>query len=197
MRDKTVEIRNKTEGVSQHSSSHAPDLALLLHRLTQRDPVALQRLYELTSARLMAVIVRILQDEGESADVLQEIYLKLWQRPERFVPGGSAWGWLCVVARHAALDHLKHRQRRREDTDVDLEQALHAFSGAAEAFDLPELGVDRCMARLAEEPRRAIVLSCVFGYSHQELVAVMQRPLGTIKSWLRRGLQELKQCLQS
>ncbi|WLD58296.1 sigma-70 family RNA polymerase sigma factor [Salinispirillum sp. LH 10-3-1] len=197
MRDKTVAIRNKTAGVGTQPSSHAPELALLLYRMKQRDHAALKRLYELTSARLMAVIMRILNDEGESADVLQDLYLKLWQRPEKYVPSGSAWGWLCVVARHAALDQLKHRQRRREDALVDVEQVLQALAGPAEAFSLPEVGVDRCMARLAEEPRRAIVLSYVHGYSHQELVAVMQRPLGTIKSWVRRGLQELKQCLQS
>lgn len=197
MRDKTVVKRNKTAGADAHPSTHAPDLALLLHRLKQRDHAALQRLYELTSARLMAVIMRILNDEGESADVLQDLYLKLWQRPEKFVPGGSAWGWLCVVARHAALDQLKHRQRRREEALFDVEQVLQAFVVPTDTLSLPEIGVDRCMARLAAEPRRAIVLSYVYGYSHHELVGVMQRPLGTIKSWVRRGLQELKQCLQS
>lgn len=159
MRNKTVAIRNKTTEFSAHPTSPAPDLALLLHRLAQRDPVALQRLYELTSARLMAVIMRILQDESESADVLQDIYLKLWQRPQRYIPSGSAWGWLCVVARHAALDQLKRRQRRREDTDEDIEQALHAFAGPTDVFSLPELGVDRCLARLAASRRYAEALT--------------------------------------
>ncbi|MFY0663699.1 MAG: RNA polymerase sigma factor [Natronospirillum sp.] len=187
----------KTRGASPHPSAHAPDLALLLHRLQQRDHAALQRLYELTSARLMAVIMRILNDESDSADVLQELYLKLWQWPDRFVPGGSAWGWLCVVARHAALDHLKHRQRRREDALTEVEHMVQVLVNPTEALSLSEAGVDRCMAGLAEDPRRAILLSYLHGYSQHELVTVMQRPLGTIKSWLRRGLQELKQCLQS
>ncbi|MBU6955720.1 MULTISPECIES: RNA polymerase sigma factor [unclassified Hahella] len=172
------------------------ELAPLLRRIVDQDRAALKRLYDLTGARLMGVAMRILQDEGEAADLLQEVYMKLWRQASQYSGAGSAWGWLCVLTRNAALDKLKSRQRKREDLMDDVEPLMADLAGEGCGLADQE-GMRQCLEKLNEEPRKAILLSYIHGYSHGELETRLERPLGTIKAWIRRGLQELKQCLEA
>ncbi len=168
----------------------------LFRRVALSDRKAFEILYRQTSGRLMAVINRILKDPHESADVLQEVFVKVWHQAQTFAGTGSAWGWLTVMARNAALDRLKSLQRRpedlREDTDILLQSLSANLSCPADSR-----GLQQCLAELSENAREAILLSYVHGYSHGELSERMQKPLGTLKAWIRRGLLELKQCLSA
>ncbi|GGX55028.1 RNA polymerase sigma factor [Saccharospirillum salsuginis] len=176
-----------------HSKDEVTQLAVLLERVREHDRSALRALYDVTSARLMGVAVRVLNDESEAAEVLQEVYLKVWQQASDFSGTGSVLGWLVVVTRNAALDRLKSRRRKREDLTADPDEWQEAV-----ATDGPlELGIQQCLGRLNDHARQAIVLSYIHGYSHQELQERLSRPLGTVKAWIRRGLLELKRCLEA
>lgn len=161
----------------------------------QRDVSALERLYQITSARLMGLSWRILHNEADCDELLQDLYLKVWQQAHQFNGSGSAWGWLCVMARNAALDRLRLRQRRAEELVSDIEPLMERLPSATEQ-PLISTGLEVCLESLRKDQRELILLSYVHGYSHRELQAMTAKPLGTIKSWVRRGLQELKQCLE-
>ncbi len=181
---------------SQSDTGEPEDFARVngwIERICRKDRAALRSLYDATSARLMGIAVRVLDDEGEAADVLQDVYLKVWQHPEAFDGRGSALGWLAVVTRNASLDRLKSRRRKREDLRADPDDSEED----QRAEPAVTLGIQHCLSRLNEQAREAILLSYIHGYSHRELEERLSRPLGTIKAWIRRGLQELKQCLEA
>ncbi|TBW58760.1 sigma-70 family RNA polymerase sigma factor [Marinobacter halodurans] len=160
-----------------------------------RDVSALEALYRLTSARLMGLTLRMLNNQADCADLLQELYLKVWQQAHQFGGRGSAWGWLCVMARNAALDQLRSRQHRGQELTRDIQPLMETLPAPCNDAAVSP-GLERCLQALREEQRELILLSYIHGYSHQELQDLTARPLGTIKSWVRRGLQELKQCLE-
>lgn len=185
----TVTYLQRSPGPQPEQGS-PDDLAVLLVAIGRQDRAALRRLYDLTCRSLMGVAFRILQDEADAADVLQDVYLKVWQQASRYPHLGNALGWLTVITRNAALDRLKSRERQREDPAGDIEHWLPDT-----LMPDTEPGLDRCLGRLNAHARQAIVLSYIYGYSHRELEVRLKRPLGTVKAWIRRGLQELKRCL--
>lgn len=172
------------------------EIDALLRRIAQnRDTLALEQLYHLTSARLMGLTMRILHNRADSADGLQELYLKVWQQAGQFRQTGSAWGWLCVMARNAALDRLRGRRCRGHEWRNDIQPLMNDLALPSATTDALSPDLERCLNRLREEQRELILLSYIHGFSHQELQTLTARPLGTIKAWIRRGLQELKRCL--
>ncbi|MFG1496892.1 RNA polymerase sigma factor [Saccharospirillum sp. HFRX-1] len=185
------------------SSSSVPDaskqhdsawMMRVMNRVAHQDYAALKSLYDATSSRLMGVANRILKNEQEACDVLQDVYLKIWQQAGDYSGRGSVMGWLTVMTRNAALDRLKSIKRKREDLSEDPGADILVEMPASESHDL---GVHQCLDQLNENAREAIVLSYIYGYSHQELHERLARPLGTVKAWIRRGLQELKKCLEA
>lgn len=178
-------------------ASNQPDSAWLMrvmNSIAHQDYAALKSLYDVTSKRLMGVANRILKNEQEACDVLQDVYLKIWQQAGDYSGRGSVMGWLTVMTRNAALDRLKSNKRKREDLLEDPGSDVLVEMPASESHDL---GVHQCLDQLNENAREAIVLSYIYGYSHQELHQRLSRPLGTVKAWIRRGLQELKKCLEA
>lgn len=175
-------------------ATEAIQLIRLMKRIAQQDYAALKTLYDSTSGRLMGVASRILKNEHEACDVLQDVYLKVWQQAEDYSARGSVLGWLIVMTRNAALDRLRSQKRKREDLSDD---PAGDISIEMPETDSHNLGVQQCLGLLNDNAREAIVLSYIYGYSHQELHERLSRPLGTIKAWIRRGLQELKKCLEA
>lgn len=178
-------------------ASNQPDSATmmrLMNRIAQQDYAALKSLYDATSSRLMGVANRILKNEQESCDVLQDVYLKIWQQAGDYSGRGSVMGWLTVMTRNAALDRLKSIKRKREDLSEDPGMDIVVEMPHSDSQDM---GVHQCLDQLNDNAREAIVLSYIYGYSHQELHERLSRPLGTVKAWIRRGLQELKKCLEA
>jgi RNA polymerase sigma-70 factor (ECF subfamily) len=165
----------------------------LIYRIQRQDKLALKKLYELTNTKLLGLITRIVNDSHEAEDVLQELYLKVWQQAQKYSGSGSAWGWLCVLARNSAIDRLRRLKNRRHDSTDEAPELLDQLSECNDISDHHWLG--KCLETLKPQPQQAILLSYVKGYSHSELSVEMSVPLGTVKAWLRRGLQELKQCL--
>ncbi|WP_428242034.1 sigma-70 family RNA polymerase sigma factor [Gynuella sp.] len=172
------------------------NVEFLLGQIQLNHRPAFEKLYRTTSSRLYALILRIVSDQDEASDVLQETYLKVWRHTNQYRADlGSAWGWLCQIARNTALDRVRKTQRSIE---VDLEE----FDGVLNTLeaDLPDLvdvsDLTRCLRRIKQDTQKALILSYVYGLSHSELTQHMEAPLGTLKAWVRRGLLELRKCMK-
>ncbi len=174
-----------------------PDLSDLLVRVANGERSALQAVYVRQSTRLFGIAMAILRDRAAAADVLQDAFLRVWTRAGSFDRDrGEASVWLSSIVRYAALDVARIRGREIPTDDPDLgdaavePDALIALSAAQEGARLHE-----CLGRLEEKNRRGIVLAFVHGLSHPEIAIRLDLPLGTVKSWIRRGLLTLRECL--
>ncbi|PCD02732.1 RNA polymerase subunit sigma [Sphingomonas spermidinifaciens] len=156
------------------------------------DRAAFARIYQSTSHKLFGIVVRMLHDREAAEEVLQEVYLKIWDRAGSFEPGrASPITWMATIARNSAIDSLRRRDRRRDEPE-----AVEGAPDAADATD-PDvrIGLVRCMDLLDEHQRQFIRSAFFEGYSYSELAHHAAVPLGTMKSWIRRGLERLRYCL--
>lgn len=172
-------------------------VATWLAAVATGDADALAVLYGQTSGRLMALLLRLLRRRELAEEVLHDVYLRVWARAGSFDPGrGSAMGWLVAVARNTALDHF--RRHRREVVGIeDLEHMVEEPAGPD--LDLASSGrraLQVCLDRLEPEPRRCVLLAYQAGLTYEELATRLGRPLGTVKSWVRRSLLRLRLCLE-
>lgn len=170
-----------------------------MSQIASGDRGALRQLYEATSAKLFGVCLRILSDRDESEDVLQEVYLTVWRRADRFDAGrASVMTWISTIARNRAIDRLRARGPLARAEDIDgLELADDAASAEAlVAAGQSQDALARCLGEL--EPRTASVIRTAFleGVTYEALAARLDTPLGTVKSWIRRGLLKLRGCLE-
>ena len=173
-------------------------LSAALAQVAAGDRAALKLVYDLTSAKLFGVCLRISQDREAAEDILQDVYIKVWNRAGRFDPArASPITWLCAIARNAAIDW------RRASGGPALLPEEHAADIADERATAPELIVaeqDRarifdCLEKLEPKQRGAIRTAFFDGLTYSELAERMAVPLGTMKSWIRRGLLALRECL--
>ena len=160
---------------------------------------ALRELYEATSAKLYGVCVRILSDRSESEDVLQDVYLTVWRRAEAFdASRAGAAAWLTAIARNRAIDRLRARSPLKGAADVgELEIADDAPGAEAELMRSDAgLRLHACLAQLRAEEAGAIRTAFLSGLTYEAVAARLDKPVGTIKSWIRRGLLKLRECLE-
>ncbi|MEB3415939.1 sigma-70 family RNA polymerase sigma factor [Alteriqipengyuania sp. WL0013] len=159
---------------------------------------SLKTVYDATSAKLFGIILRHLRDREAAEDVLQDVYLKVWNRAGRFDPErASPITWLCTIARNTAIDHLRRTGRAPETTSDALpeieDDAIPVDEMLCSAED--NAALRRCMEELKPDHRRCIRLAFFDGLTHSQLAERLGMPLGTMKSWIRRGLLGLKGCL--
>lgn len=178
-----------------------PEVSRLLAACARQDRNAFQRLYELTSPRLLASLVRLLSNRAAAEDALQDVYVQVWRRaPQYSSDRGSSWGWLIAIARYRAFD-LKRRDRRLAAEGADAIESLAADEEPHESRMALGRGatasLDHCLAALQDQQRRCILLSYQNGMSHAEVAGRLGESLGTVKSWIRRGLMALRRCLES
>ncbi len=174
-----------------------PDLTSLLGSVAKGDRAALRAIYVRQSTRLFGIAMAILRDRPAAADVLQDGFLKVWERARQFDPSrGNAEVWLASIIRYGALDVARTRGREIATDDPNLgdtaidPDALDALTTAEEGARLKA-----CLAKLEPKNRQGIVLAFVHGLSHPEIAQRLDQPLGTVKSWIRRGLHSLRECL--
>lgn len=177
------------------------DLAGLLQQVADGDRRAFAELYRATSPRLFAIAIRMLRSADLAEDVLQEAYVLIWRKAYRYQPErGAATAWLSAIVRNCAIDLLRARAKApvvAEDVEAEAEP------DPIEVVDADRLWMsirtnDRlrlCLAKLPEEQRRCILLAYYYGKSHEEIAVAVCSPLGTVKSWVRRGLLKLKDCM--
>lgn len=180
------------DGVASEAISHDS----LLIRVGAGDRAAFRDLYAATSGRLYAVCVALLRDRARADDALQEGFTRIWEHAAAFDSDkGTALTWMTVVTRRVALNELRRRDNAHpsfDDADANLPEI---------AADLPEqdpIGKARllaCLGQLDPDRRRYVVLAYLHGYTHEELALRFERPLGTMKSTLFRGLADLRKCI--
>jgi RNA polymerase sigma-70 factor (ECF subfamily) len=177
------------------------EVAGLLAACARQDRQAFQRLYERTAPQLLGCLVRILRNRATAEDALQDVFVQVWGRASQYQNSrGSAWAWLIAIARYRAID-----VRRREGRVVaESYSEAHDVAGDDEPQDaLAALGqratkaLANCLAALQPRQRECIVLAYQGGLSQAEVAGQLGEALGSVKSWIRRGLAALKRCLES
>ncbi len=167
-------------------------LGPLLQATAQGDRQAFARVYQLSSARLFAVALRITRRRETAEDALQDAYVTIWRKAGQYYPDrGAPMAWMTTIVRSRAIDHL----RKRAETDRE-----PAVEPVADGYDevlvnAGTLEIRGCLDALPENQRKAILLAYYYGLTHPELAVELAAPLGTVKSWVRRGLLQLKECV--
>lgn len=177
------------------------ELSDLLASVATGDRRALANVYDRTSAKLFGVCVRITRDHSAAEDILQQVYIKVWDKAGRFERElASPITWLCAIARNTAIDWVrKHASAQPALPDADSaaqdSEAMGAFEALAEHES--RAAIFDCLEALPANQQKAIRLAFFDGSSHSELAQILKVPLGTTKSWIRRGLLQLRGCLQN
>jgi RNA polymerase sigma-70 factor (ECF subfamily) len=191
----------------------SPSLQELLARTARGDHAAFATVYERTHAHLFGVALRMLGREQAAEDALQETFVSVWKSASQFRSnvGGQEvqpMTWLIAIARNKALDALRSRARRKE-TELpeagsleDGEGDASPQAGGPSALELLSqasraLQIEGCLGGLDGSYRQSLALAYYQGLSHSEVAAQMGAPLGSVKAWIRRGLDKLKACLQA
>lgn len=174
------------------------DLVSLMGRVAASDRTAFNQLYAATSAKLFGIVLRILRRRDLAEEVLQEVYVKIWQRAGDFdAARSSPVTWMATIARNSALDVA----RRRSHVPIDeAPEALQVSDPAKPALEQLELGqelqrLSRCIEGLEPDKQEMVRLAYLNGLSRDELAHRYGHPAGTIKTWLHRSLKQLKDCL--
>jgi RNA polymerase sigma-70 factor, ECF subfamily len=158
---------------------------------------ALRALYEREARWLLGVALRIVCDRERAEDVLHDAFLQLWQHAGSFQPAlGSARGWLYTIVRHRALKEVRHPGREQALDPQELAQLSDVQQAAlADERGLDADSLERCLQRLDEARRACVLHAFVDGYTHEQIAQRLDTPLGTVKSWIRRSLTALKECM--
>ena len=174
-----------------------------LGSVAQRDAEAFRHLYDATSSKLFGFALRILIRKEWAEEVLQESYISIWNNATGYQPALAApMTWMTTIVRNKAFDAL----RRQHDTvEIDADPFAHDIMSAMESdaptpFDSLQLNGDartvaQCLKRLEGLHRQAIALAFYHDLSHSEVAQQLKLPIGTIKTWIRRGLQRLRACV--
>lgn len=196
---------------SSADSSFAPRpadadlLAALLQGAAMGDRHALRQLYDQTATKLFGLALRITSRHDWAEDVVQESFVSIWHHAGDYRPHLAApMTWMTAIVRNRALDCLRRQAAARTSQTVELDDSLGEWL-ADEAAGPAELALasqqaralNQCLQRLEQPQRQAISLAYLKDMSHSELSEQLQVPLGTVKSWIRRGLERLRTCLES
>ena len=176
-------------------------LERLLAAVAAGDARAFERLYHATSAKLFGVCLRLLSDRDEAEDAVQEAYAAIWRKAAQYDASiASPISWLAMIAHNKAIDRLRSDGAARNSVPIEFasevsDTAPGAPALAEHAGETRQL--DRCLDQL-EARRRTLIRTAFFeGATYEELARRTDTPIGTVKSWIRRGLMQLRTCLES
>jgi RNA polymerase sigma-70 factor, ECF subfamily len=180
----------------------AARLTGLLSQCALQNQRAFADLYALTSSKLFGVALRILRRQDWAEEVLQECYVNIWNHAGDYAAYRSApMTWMTSIVRNRSLDWLRRPQSEATGEEYEIaveswqDQAPGPMERLAAAGEAAALA--RCLEQLDAKQRQSIVLAFFHGLSHSELSGHMKEPLGTVKTWVRRGLERLKACLSA
>jgi RNA polymerase sigma-70 factor (ECF subfamily) len=173
------------------------DIEALIARVALGDRVAFTELYDATSAKLFGVCLRVLNDRQEAEDALQEVFVRVWHKAGRYSANGlSPMTWLITLARNLAIDRLRARKAPSDGLDAMPELADAAPTPEAAAIAASERArIAGCLAELAPDRADAVRGAYLDGATYQELADRYGVPLNTMRTWLRRSLLKLRDCL--
>lgn len=174
------------------------DLNQLLKLSAKKDQAAFKSLYEQTSPKLYSLALRYMKRPSLAEEVLQESYIKIWDKASRYDSSqGNAIAWMSVITRNKALDTKRTFSRRPEEVEStyegedfvasDINLSIESQTDFVEEIK----NLDKGLNMLNPEQRKCIIFSRFYGYTHKELSLMLGKPLGTIKTWISRGAEEL------
>lgn len=176
------------------------DLNQLLLQVGLSNRKAFKQLYNLTAAKLFAVSLRITKQQGLSEEILQESYIKIWHHAKSFDPDKSqAMTWMGTIVRHQSIDamrkYFKYEHTSAEDDGVLVTEAIedNPEQLALRQGQLSE--IEHCLGLLNEKQRSLIAMAYIEGYSYQEIAEIKTVPIGSVKTWIHRGIAEMRTCL--
>ncbi len=156
-----------------------------------------EKLYKATSAKLFGVCIRILNNESEAEEVLQEVYVKVWRSADKYASGNaSPISWLAAIARNTSID--RYRRRKPEAADIDEAEVIADDAPSPEASAVLSNEVDRlngCMSQLKDRHADAVRNVYLGGWTYEEAAQKLDVPLNTVKTWIRRSLISLRECM--
>ncbi|MPV85314.1 RNA polymerase sigma factor [Ostreibacterium oceani] len=187
-----------------NTSKDSAYLAALLGRVSLSDQQAFRETYELTSAKLFAISLRITKQARLSEEALQEGFVKIWENARYYDPDKSqAMTWMGAIIRNKSIDIVRKNARHVESHDeyddgvADIETVYDNDNPEVLALNDDQMAsVHDCLASIGDNYRDVILLAYLEGYTHQEIAEQIQQPIGTIKTWLHRGIKHLRACLQ-
>ena len=174
------------------------ELVWLIAAVAKGDEAAFERLYAATRAKLFGVVLRILRRQDLAEEVIQEAYVKIWNGAGQFNPGlSSPITWMASIARNRAIDVVRKR------TELSIEEEPAAMEVAADSPDplarremTEELKrLLECVGRLEPDRQKLVLLAYYNGWSREQLAAKFKTPVNTVKTWLRRSLLDIRECL--
>ena len=186
---------------TDHTAQDPSGLGTLLIEVAGGSRNAFESLYRATSSKLLSICVRVLTDRTEAEDVLQEVFTTIWHKAHQFDPmRASPIAWLAMIARNKAIDRLRAQPARSllapiEFADDIADSSATPLQTAVSADERERL--EACMGQL--DARRQTLIRAAFfdGSTYEELAQRISSPLGSVKSWIRRGLLQLRGCLES
>jgi RNA polymerase sigma factor (sigma-70 family) len=176
-------------------SSQPELLNTLIKAVVNGDRLAFERLYRLTSPHLFAVALRTLGNRAWAEDVLQECFITVWNNAASFNSAlSSPLTWMTHIVRNRAIDRLRSGALRQGRAEEPVSDDLASPTPGAESEDRADR-LDRCLKHLSSEQRQSISLAYYQGMSHSDIADWLQQPVGSVKSWIRRGLAHLRECV--
>lgn len=176
----------------------AEDISKLIMRAALRDRAAFDQLYHAVSAKLFGVCLRVLKDREDAEEALQEVFVKIWMKADRFATSQhSPMSWLIAIARNHAIDRLRARASEGANPHAEHDPPDPAPGPEASLmYKALRARIETCLDEQEEAHAQAVRAAYIEGYSYAELVAQHRVPLNTMRTWLRRGLQKLRECLE-
>lgn len=172
---------------AKNTRNSGTELESLLERVGEGDRPAFRQLYDLAAGRMLAAARRILGDRELAEDAVQDAFMRIWRSAAKFDPSrGVALAWMGKIVRNAAFDRLPKERDTTRIEDIEI---------AVMPVEPPDARVGHCLKKLPEQQGRAMVLMYVHGLTHSELSSHLGVPLGTVKSWVKRGLVSLRICM--
>ena len=196
----------KAQGLPHNAPMHTePDAELmaLIDRIAQRDEAALKALYDLTSGKLYGLALRVVRSNEWAEDALQDTFFQIWRTaPDYRASLSPPMAWLGLIVRSRSLDLLRRRKAEREHLTDQIDEAmadtlegnspnpLDTSLASQQAWALHQ-----CLGKLENKQREVVSLAYLRDLSHGELAEQLRLPLGTVKTWIRRGLDQLRSCM--
>jgi RNA polymerase sigma-70 factor (ECF subfamily) len=183
------------------SEPDAGELEQLLGRCAAQDPTALEQLYQRVAGILLAVVMRILRQRDLAEDALQDVFVRIWLQARQYDQiRGRPLAWMISIARYRAIDLVRAQRRVVPLIEEDLPAQMilnEADTSESGESSRTQSALQDCLNILSAPQQQCLVLAYQEGLSHEAVASSLGQPLGTVKSWIRRGLQSLRKCLES
>lgn len=189
--------------MKQYPQSSVPDFSediLLLKKISEKDTNALARFYDIHSKYLLSIIYFILKDTSESEDVLQDVFLLIWEKADTFnINLGSPVSWFTRITRNKAIDRLRSKSFRKRSSETDIENIFDISSDSVSDNPFQRISesgerelINNAMSKLERNQKELIELAYYSGYSQTELAEYFKIPLGTVKTRMRSAIMKLR-----